>query len=574
VEFRILGPLEVADDGEPVAIRRGKEQALLAYLLLHANEVISSGRLIDVLWDEQPPATAAKILHNAVSHLRRQLGDGRLLTRDPGYLLRVEPGELDAHEFERLAKEGRAAEALALWRGPALLNLHDERFAEEARRRLDEQRLAVLEDRIDADLSAGRDSELVPELEDLIASHPLRERLQGQLMTALYRAGRQADALEAYQRARRRLSAELGLEPGPQLQELERKILKQDAELASPPPRTRTPQPASVRLRRLALLGIAAVPLAAATVVGLVYVFNGNGSPIVVKPNSLAVIDPSRNRVVGVVPVGSTPRGLAVDSNSVWVTNSADGTVSQVDVKTLKVMRTIGIAAQASDAVEADGRVWVATGSDNTLVSIDARSGGVQERLKLSDDPSASAYALAAEGGVLWVASGNRLLKVDQSTNTIVSGRGAQAHFGVHDVAVGAGAIWLADTSETVARLSPRDGRVTGLLHLGEIPASLQFGYGAVWVVVPEPNRPMAALWRVDPGTVRVTQTISIGKQLTYLPTFDIAIGAGAIWVTNFDAGTVVRVDPRTLTVVAKIHVGNHPSGIKVGADRVWVTVS
>ena len=154
MEFRILGPLEVADDGEPVAIRRGKEQALLAYLLLHANEVSSSGRLIDVLWDEQPPATAAKILHNAVSHLRRQLGDGRLLTRDPGYLLRVEPGELDAHEFERLAREGRAAEALALWRGPPLLELQNDRFVDEARRRLGSIRTA-LEYGITSDVVAG-----------------------------------------------------------------------------------------------------------------------------------------------------------------------------------------------------------------------------------------------------------------------------------------------------------------------------------------------------------------------------------------------------------------------------------
>ena len=162
MEFRILGPLEVVEDGRPVSIRRGKEQALLAYLLLHANEVVPSGRLIDVLWDERPPPTASKILQNAVSHLRKELGDGRLLTRDPGYVLRVEKDELDLQRFEQLAKEGRGEEALALWRGPALLNLRDERFADDARRRLEEQRLAVLEDRIERDLAAGRHAELVP----------------------------------------------------------------------------------------------------------------------------------------------------------------------------------------------------------------------------------------------------------------------------------------------------------------------------------------------------------------------------------------------------------------------------
>ncbi len=156
MEFRILGPLEVLDGGRPLAIRRGKEHALLAYLLLHANEVVPSGRLIDVLWDERPPPTASKILQNAVSHLRRELGDGRLLTREPGYLLRVEAAELDALEFERLAKAGRPGEALALWRGPPLLELQDERFIDDARRHFEELRLGALEDRIGEDLAAGR----------------------------------------------------------------------------------------------------------------------------------------------------------------------------------------------------------------------------------------------------------------------------------------------------------------------------------------------------------------------------------------------------------------------------------
>src|SRR5712691_13126490 len=263
MEFRILGPLEVVDEGRPIAIRRGKEQALLIYLLLHANEVVSSGRLIDALWDERPPPTASKILQNAVSHLRKELGDGRLVTRDPGYVLRVGEDELDVERFERLAREGRSGEALALWRGPPHLDLHDERFADDARRRLEEQRLAVLTDRIDDDLAAGRHAEVLPDLEELIAEHPLQERLQAQLMLALYRAGRQGEALEAYQRARKTLSNELGLEPGPELQELERKILKHDPAIAppSPPHRPVRPSPPSPFPRGLALLGILGVLL-------------------------------------------------------------------------------------------------------------------------------------------------------------------------------------------------------------------------------------------------------------------------------------------------------------------------
>ena len=320
MEFRILGPLEVVDDGRPVPIRRGKEQALLAYLLLYANEIVPSGRLIDALWDERPPPTASKILQNAVSHLRKELGEGRLLTRDPGYVLRVEKGELDMQRFEELAKEGRAEEALALWRGTPLVGLRDERFADDARRHLEEQRLAVLEDRIDDDLAAGRHAELVPELEELVAENPLRERLQGQLMRALYGSGRQADALDSYRRARKTLSEELGLEPSQQLQELERRILNQDPSLAPPMRERRPPRPSSAQpRRRLAMFGLAGAALLAGAVFGLVYALGGSSTPLIATRNSLAVIDPGRNRLVEVVPVGNTPRGVAAGRDFVWV---------------------------------------------------------------------------------------------------------------------------------------------------------------------------------------------------------------------------------------------------------------
>jgi DNA-binding SARP family transcriptional activator len=373
MEFRILGPLEVVDDGRPVSIRRGKEQALLAFLLLHANEVVPSGRLIDVLWDERPPPTASKILQNAVSHLRKQLGDGRLLTRDPGYILRVEKDELDAQRFEQLAQEGRGEEALALWRGPALLNLRDERFADDARRRLEERRLAVLEERIEHGLASGGHAELVAPLEQLVEENPLRERLQGQLMRALYGTGRQGDALDVYRRARRTLSEELGLEPGPQLQELERKILNQDPELA---PATRSPgtrvrsRPTVKRVnRRFALLALLGVLLLSAAIAGIVRATGGDsGSSILATMNSLAVVDPHSDRVIKVIPIGATPRGVTVGAHSVWTANAGEATVSQIDPKELRVVQTLGLGLVATDLVEARGVLWVATGSDNNIV--------------------------------------------------------------------------------------------------------------------------------------------------------------------------------------------------------------
>jgi DNA-binding SARP family transcriptional activator len=234
VEFRILGPLEVLDDGMPVPLGRGRERALLALLLTHANEVVSVDRLIDELWGSEPPKAAVNTVQYYVSRLRKVLGADRIVTRPPGYAVRVEPGELDLERFEGLLAEGGDAvrQALALWRGPALADFAFESFAQAPIARLEELRLVALEQHVEADLAAGRHAELVAELETLVAEHPLRERLRGQLMLALYRSGRQAEALEAYQAARNVLVDELGLEPSPVLQELERAILQQDPSLA------------------------------------------------------------------------------------------------------------------------------------------------------------------------------------------------------------------------------------------------------------------------------------------------------------------------------------------------------
>jgi predicted ATPase/DNA-binding SARP family transcriptional activator len=255
MEFRLLGPIElVDDDGLPVRLPAGKPRALLAILLLEAGRVVSVDRIVDVLWSERPPATAAKIVQGYVSRLRKLLPAGVLETREPGYVLRVEDNELDLSRFERLradaaaaADDGRSqaaatllAEALALWRGRPLADVADELELPGELARLDELRLATLEERIAVDLGLGRESQLVPELEALTKAHPLRERLRAQLMLALYRLGRQADALAAYRDTRQLLVEELGIEPSAELQQLERQILTQDETL-----------PATVRTERL-----------------------------------------------------------------------------------------------------------------------------------------------------------------------------------------------------------------------------------------------------------------------------------------------------------------------------------
>jgi DNA-binding SARP family transcriptional activator len=252
MEFRILGPLEVLDRDRPLPLPGPRQRSLLALLLLNANHVVSADRLIDELWSHETAESGAAALQASVSRLRKALGTGaaHLATTAPGYVLRVEPEQLDLHRFEALvasaAGEGPQAAsdtlrgALSLWQGPPLAEFAYESFAEAAIARLEELRLLALEKRVDADLELGRHAELVPELETLVAEHPLREGLRVQLMLALYRAGRQAEALEVYQVARRTLVEELGIEPAHALQELEKAILQHDPELDLAP--TQKPQ--------------------------------------------------------------------------------------------------------------------------------------------------------------------------------------------------------------------------------------------------------------------------------------------------------------------------------------------
>src|SRR5581483_4136189 len=234
MDFRLLGPLEVLSGDELIELAGAKQRALLAMLLLDANRVVSTGRLIEALWEDDPPETAAKALQVHVSGLRKLLGRDRVATRGPGYLLRVEEGELDLDRFRNLRELGRLTDALALWRGPPLADFGSHPFAQPDIARLEDERLACLEDRIEQDLQAGRHAELTGELEELVREYPLRERLRALGMLALYRSGRQADALAVYQEARRVLVEELGIEPGKPLRDLHHAILSQDPALDLP----------------------------------------------------------------------------------------------------------------------------------------------------------------------------------------------------------------------------------------------------------------------------------------------------------------------------------------------------
>jgi DNA-binding SARP family transcriptional activator/sugar lactone lactonase YvrE len=565
--------LEVVDGERPVSIRRGKEQALLAYLLLHPNQVVPSERLIDELWGERPPATAAKILQNAVSHLRKQLGDGRLLTRDPGYLLQLGPDELDADRFERLAQAGQPREALALWRGTPLVELQDELFADNARRRLDDRHAATLEDRIDHDLQAGHNTGLVPELERLINQHPLRERLHGQLMLALYRSGRQADALEAYQHARRILETQLGLQPGPHLQQLQQQILNHDPTLTTP---TRKPHHAGKRrpTRKHALIALAVLSTVAGVLIGVLATRGNNSSPLVATGNSLAVVDPGRNRVVDVVPLGTTPSGIAVSPSGVWIANPRNNTVSRLSPKTHELLETIGLGASAYDIATGAGGVWVVTGNDDTLVHLDERTGGMLDTLRLPhDEPPASAFSIAFNDGAVWATSGGKVVKIDAHTAAVI------AHgdcCGVPtDISVGEGGVWITDLYLGLLLISPESARTLNRVKTGYNADSVLAADGSVWASVTDNRGENAAVLRYDPRTLAPVQTIPVAPPTSFHPnTLTLTAGAGSIWVADADRGTLVRIDPSSGEVVATIRIGGAPRATAVADGRVWVTVN
>jgi ABC-type transport system substrate-binding protein/DNA-binding SARP family transcriptional activator/streptogramin lyase len=577
MDYRLLGTVEVSDAGRAIPLGRGKVRALLALLLLHAGEPVSTDRLVEALWGERAPASAANSVHVYVSQLRKALGDARVVTRAGGYSLELDGDGLDCLRFEQLAAEGRTrrasgdaagaaailGEALALWRGPALADVAYEPFAAGESARLEEARLAALEERIDAELELGADGALVPELEALVREHPLRERARGQLMLALYRAGRQADALAAYREGRALLVGELGLEPGPALRDLEQAMLRQDPALARPP----APAPPRGRSRRpaVAVVAAAALLLAAALGAAVVELTRGSAGITDVSPNSLAAIDPGTNRIVGEVPVGARPGAVAFGAGSVWVGNRDDASVSRVSPATLAVVRTVGVGAEPTGLAGGPHGVWVVDADpfdpDVSVRRIDPRFDVPLAPRRLSNVLVDGPGSVAAGGGALWVAPSSGLLtRLDPATGRLL--RQIDPNTSPSAIAAGAGALWLPNTdADTVTRVDPTGLRTT--IPVGRGPAAVAVGEGAVWVVDSLDDE----LVRIDPSTDAPVDSIRVGR----FPTA-VAVGFGSVWVANARDGTVTRLDPSS-GAKRTIHVGGSPQSLAIAAGRVWVTV-
>ncbi len=587
VAYRLLGPLEIVSDGVAIEPGSGKQRELLALFLVNPGQTFSLDRIVDALWDE-PPASAAKIVQNCVVRLRRILPAGALVTHRHGYELQLGEGDhTDIEQFAALVEQANAAvnaddhrealrvltEALALWRGPALADVRSSPELRFEAERLDELRLFALGGRIDAELALGGHEELIGELARLVASNPLRERLRAQLMLAYYRSGRQDDALNVYRSARAELDAQLGVEPGPALKQLEQSILRQDPALDAP---LREHEPRAfhrrhqLRRSRLVMALVLIVLLAIAAAIG-VLVMHG-GSKVSFAGKRVLVIEGEHPRVVSSVQTGPAPVGIAFSGDQAFILDEGRGTLATVDVAkptsasdVFAVTTTDMNLALTSVASDSDGVVWV----------IDSANGALTEVSDVSDEtivplihaaPYGDYMTLASGLGKLWATSATKhaVLAFDFTRQRLMW----QTHVdGQPDgVTTGAGAVWCisgkAGRRGVVTRIDPRTHRLVTQFHLAGVPTDIVYGLGSIWVAVPEES----TIYRIDPTRNAVTRTYEISQ----LPR-SLAILGNRLWVGTAGNNSVSVVDPGTGRITATVDVGAAPYRLAAYAGRVWV---
>ena len=593
LSFHVLGRLEAYSDGVEVELGPRKQRALLALLLLNANRVVSTERLIDDLWGDAPPSTARAALQVYVAGLRKALGgDGATLrTKAPGYVLELEAGSLDLDRFTQLRAEAHEApdpghratllhEALTLWRDDPLPELRTEPFSTAAVAQLEQLRLGALEERIDADLALGRDAALVTELEALVAEHPYRERIRGQLMLALYRSGRQADALDTYQAGRRVLQEELGLEPGKELRELEAAILRQDEALlpARSLPEEPVPPPVTRRLSPRALIAAGVAAFAAVALGAGVVVLRSDEASGRISTGSVGVVDPVAREVVGEVPVGFRSPLIAAGEGSVWVVDQKGKTLTRIDPET-------NAAVSAPQAIRGDGipiglavgegSVWIAMNEGRFLsvLEVGPDLGNTRRRIPLAerDTPfslSLDPVKLTVGGGAVWALERGqgeltRIARATGKPKLLRDDVGASS-----SIAVDRDVVWLGGP-DGVRKLDARTGfeleEPSGLpeeVHSSP-STSIAVGRDAVWFV----GESSARLWRIRPATVTIHDSIEIGKSPSA-----VAIGDdGAVWVASSALDSLSRYDPET-GGVDEVELGTTSRGLVARFGRIWTS--
>jgi YVTN family beta-propeller protein len=575
--IRILGPLEVElSDGRVLALGR-RERALLGVLLLDAGDVVSVERLIDGVWGEASPSSAKHMVHEYVSRLRTALGDAsRIQTRAPGYCMTCDDEELDARLFARLAAAARTAastddqaealrsyeQALGLWRGDALSGVELEGAAQIDAARLDQERRLVAEERVDSALALGRHRELLPELERRVRDEPLSERARAQLMLALYRAGRQVDALERYREGRAVLVDHAGVEPGPELRGLERGILTQDPALELEPPVRSDEWPASAtHARRRWLRAGGAAALFLAVVAGAIIIAGRSDSAHAlsrIDASSAGAIDPVSNRLVKQVRVGTGPGRIAAGFGSLWVVNDFDSTVSRIDPASGTTRQTIQVDGDPTAIAVGAGFVWVACTGTRSVDRIDPQLNTRTQSVTVGNGPS----GIAITPGAIWVT--NRLddtvTELDAKTGDVR--RTINAGPSPSDIAYGFGALWIANqSSSSVTRLDPASGALQQL-PVGNGPQAVAVGYGSIWVA----NGIDGTVSRIDPSSNVVTGfTVGPGPS-------SVLASDGAIWVADSYGSRIDRVDPATNNVVRTIAVGSGPQDLASIGGRIWLS--
>jgi DNA-binding SARP family transcriptional activator/ABC-type transport system substrate-binding protein len=604
LEFLILGPLEVRDGHTMVPLGGAKQRAALAILLLHRNQVVSRDRLIDGLWGDSPPATAAHTLETYISRLRKTLRrDGvpeRIVMRRPGYTLQVADGELDLQRLEALIESGRRAlaaddpqtaatalaEGLALFRGAPLEDLAYAPFAEAEVGRLDDLRVEALEGRIDADIAAGGGSDLINELEALVAAYPLRERFWAQLMLAKYRAGRQGDALATFHQARRELSDELGIDPGPSLRQLHQQILRQDAALqpaeaavavdtgsrdqesgdahapASPKPMQRNARPTD----RRRWLAAAAITLAAGGIAAAL--FSSRGAPrapalaSLTSANSVALFDSQTHRFIADVPIHDAADAVSVGYGAVWA--ETDGGLKKIDLRTRQVTNIPTAVNYLALGAEA---AWVSVGDPARVVRIDPTY-GTQTTFAMphngfSPGETADPGGLAIADGSLWVAQGARFVRRIDPNN----GHLEQTFTvpGAENVIAADGAVYVnSPGSGEVRKINPATNTIawTAKTIHPEI-RSLAAGGGFVWITTSTDP----AVIKLDAQTGAIVSSVPTGEG-----TQSVVASDGAAWVSNPRAGTISRIDPST-DHVTRLRLAHAPFAMAVHDKQLWVSL-
>jgi DNA-binding SARP family transcriptional activator/streptogramin lyase len=558
IEIRLLGPLEVLVDGRRVELGSPQQRTLLALLALHVGSVVRLTVIEDVLWEGGPPPSATKVVQTYVSRLRKLIGPELIQFAQSGYTLDAGVS-VDAVRFRELVERRQFAQAVALWRGSALSDVPA--LAADARP-LDELRVSAIEERIDAELDRGAGPALVPELETLIVDYPMRERLLGQLVLALYRGGRQADALTVY-RSCRGVFIELGLEPGPALRELELRILRHDPTLLPAAPAALGAAARRRRPRRT-LVAVVALAVAAAAAVASAMVAPGHAKLVVpIRADTLLELDPATNQIVGSTPIGRDAAALEATRDALWSASERERTVSRIDLRTHAV-KTIGEPHPVAFIAHDDRGNIYASGWDFPFVwQIDPRTVQIVRQFRVKT----KALGLAVGGGSLWVVDrfANAVTRIDLARRRVAE----TIRVGVNPLAssFGYGALWVANgDSGTVSAIRPG---ATKPIQVKGIPSpfAISAGDGGVWVA----SNGMHAVYRIDPDTHAIVKRIDLGTPEDFL--YGVSAGPHGVWAV--EEHHIVRINPANDRVVTRIPFppGTEPQAVASTPSDVWITV-